>query len=59
MSRSFKTSRNEQREREEYRKQQLLRDREYLNQMRKQIERSEAERRCHLAEYLRLKGELE
>ncbi len=44
---------------EEYNKQRKLRDSEYLKQMRQQIERSEAERRCHLAEYLRIKGELE
>lgn len=59
MQNSFKKLRNEAREREEYRKQQLLKDSEYMNQYRRRLEREEAERKLHLEEYLRLKGELE
>lgn len=55
MSKSFKKSRNEQ---EEYKRQQLLRDREFLKHEKRKAELAEMETTARLAEYRRLKGEL-
>ncbi len=54
MSRSFKPSRSSN-----YEANQRLRNQEFLETRRKATERSEAEDRLKLEEYLRLKGELE
>ncbi len=56
MSKSRGKSRSEE---VEYRKQRLLRDKDYLNHKRRELDNEEAERRLKLTEYLRLKGELE
>ena len=55
MSKSFKQSRNEE---TEWRRQQLLRDRDYLKHMRQLVEQAEIEQEIKLQEYRRLKGEL-
>jgi hypothetical protein len=54
MSKSYKRLRNDQEN-----AQQKLRNKEFLAERKRQVEREEAEDRLNLQDYLRIKGELE
>lgn len=54
MSRSYKRLKNNQED-----AQQKLRNKEFLAERKRQVEREEAEDKLNLQDYLRVKGELE